>query len=418
MRSILDCVRILMIYDIETRDAHKLAHCNSGRVRLAVHKLNHSQFTGAGWIQATYSHQMSEALHTSQPTDTACPRLWTPNFPLGSLVSGEREVPCIRVYSGEYCWSAHCFTVLMLKWLIFTYPIHRYCLDALPKTFDEYVTWFCEDCEAIMMPAVKSDVKLKKKKCVEQSKKNDTTPGGLGEQVREGGANHGEVTTSSDASNFLRHNCYVARPIVDPIWRGTLKFWVKSFARVGVLVAHMSSLACSKVYEEAKSLPESLPVELLCRCEIWPRGFEKLGPTDLSIALYFFPEDERSQRAFDLLVNAMMCKDLAMKAVLKNAELLVFTSSMLPMRYWRFQTKYYLWGVFRGKQVAQPRNNVASERSFTESLPCDDEEVRHEVRNDVHSSYLISALLRPFTQLSKGLVFVLQCHMPRREEGA
>ncbi|XP_022981554.1 uncharacterized protein LOC111480637 isoform X1 [Cucurbita maxima] len=263
-----------------------------------------------------------------------------------------------------------------------TYPIHRYCLDALPKTFDEYVTWFCEDCEAIIMPAVKSDVKLKKK-CVEQSKKNDTTPeahcsekkndttpGGLGEQVREGGANHGEVTTSSDASNFLGHNCYVARPIVDPIWRGTLKFWVKNFARVGVFVAHMSSLACSKVYEEAKSLPESLPVELLCRCEIWPRGFEKLGPTDLSIALYFFPEDERSQRAFDLLVNAMMCKDLAMKAVLKNAELLVFTSSMLPMRYWRFQTKYYLWGVFRGKQAAQPRNNVASERSFTESLPC------------------------------------------------
>ena len=83
-----------------------------------------------------------------------------------------------------------------------------------------------------MMPAVKSDVKLKKKKCVEQSKKNDTTPeahcsekkndttpGGLGEQVREGGANHGEVTTSSDASNFLGYNCYVARPIVDPIWR-------------------------------------------------------------------------------------------------------------------------------------------------------------------------------------------------------
>lgn len=41
-----------------------------------------------------------------------------------------------------------------------------------------------------------------------------------------------------------------------------------------------------------------------------------------------------SEKAFDLLVNSMMCKDLAMKAVLKNAELLVFTSSMLPMQYW------------------------------------------------------------------------------------
>lgn len=36
-----------------------------------------------------------------------------------------------------------------------------------------------------------------------------------------------------------------------------------------------------------------------------------------------------------------------------------------------FQTKYYLWGVFRGKQAAQPRNNVASEkRTSAGSLPC------------------------------------------------
>ncbi|XVF39115.1 hypothetical protein PTKIN_Ptkin01aG0009500 [Pterospermum kingtungense] len=28
-----------------------------------------------------------------------------------------------------------------------TYAIHRYCLYKLPKTFDEYVVWYCEDCE-------------------------------------------------------------------------------------------------------------------------------------------------------------------------------------------------------------------------------------------------------------------------------
>lgn len=287
-----------------------------------------------------------------------------------------------------------------------TYPIHRYCLDVLPKTLDEYVTWFCEDCEAIMVPTVKSKAKSvkeklvkrpkkkkkKKKKKVQRNgnddkgqsssplhlpevdcsgKKNDITPRGLGEPVRDSVVNHGEVATSSDTSNFIGHNCYVAQPIVDPVWKGTLEFWNKSFASVCVLVAHMSSLACSKVYEEAKLIPELLPVELLRRCEVWPKGFEKLAPTDQSIALYFFPEGERSQKAFDLLVNAMMCKDLALKAVLKNAELLVFTSSMLPMRYWRFQTKYYLWGVFRGKQAAQPRNNVASEeRTSAGSLPC------------------------------------------------
>ncbi|XP_038899416.1 uncharacterized protein LOC120086715 isoform X2 [Benincasa hispida] len=282
------------------------------------------------------------------------------------------------------------------------YPIHRYCLDPLPESFDEYVTWLCEDCEATILPTVNSKVQLKKEKLVKRlekkkkkkkkkkktkrnddygqsnplqlpeahcsEKKNDTTPGGPGEPVCEGGASHSQVATSSDACNSMRHDYYVAQPIVDPVWRGTLNFWNQSISRVCVVVAHVSSLACSKVYEEAKMLPELLSVELLRRCDVWPRGFKKLGPTDQSIALYFFP-DEESQKAFDLLVNAMMCQDLAMKAVLKNAELLVFTSSMLPMRYWRFQTKYYLWGVFRGKQV-QPRNNVASEEgSFADSSP-------------------------------------------------
>lgn len=101
------------------------------------------------------------------------------------------------------------------------------------------------------MPIVKSEVQLKKKKLARRSKrkkkkrvktkrnddkgqsssplqlpeahcsgkKHDETPGGLGEPVREGGANHGEVTTLSDTSNFLGHNCYVAQPIVDPVWR-------------------------------------------------------------------------------------------------------------------------------------------------------------------------------------------------------
>ncbi|XP_022143684.1 uncharacterized protein LOC111013528 isoform X3 [Momordica charantia] len=213
-----------------------------------------------------------------------------------------------------------------------------------------------------------SPIQLPEAQCSE--KNDDMTPGRSGEPVREDGPNHSEATTSA-MSNFLGHNCYVAQPIVEPVWRGSLRFWNKSFGRLCVLVAHMSSLACSKVYEEAKLLPQLLSVELLRRCDIWPKGFEKVGPTDQSIALYFFPEGESSEKAFDLLVNSMMCKDLAMKAVLKNAELLVFTSSMLPMQYWRFQARYYLWGVFRGRQALQQINNVAStEKTFSESLHC------------------------------------------------
>lgn len=59
------------------------------------------------------------------------------------------------------------------------------------------------------------------------------------------------------------------------------------------LVAHLSNLACSKVCEETKLIPELLYAELLLRSQVWPKGFEKWGPTGHSIALYFFPDNER-----------------------------------------------------------------------------------------------------------------------------
>ncbi|EYU23826.1 hypothetical protein MIMGU_mgv1a009890mg [Erythranthe guttata] len=43
-----------------------------------------------------------------------------------------------------------------------------------------------------------------------------------------------------------------------------------------------------------------------------------------------------------------------MRAIVQNAELLIFASTELPMLYWRFQGKYYLWGVFRAKQNRAP----------------------------------------------------------------
>uniref|UniRef100_A0A2P2QZJ8 AIPP2-like SPOC-like domain-containing protein n=1 Tax=Rhizophora mucronata TaxID=61149 RepID=A0A2P2QZJ8_RHIMU len=46
----------------------------------------------------------------------------------------------------------------------------------------------------------------------------------------------------------------------------------------------------------------------------------------------------------------MICQRFSIKAVLEDAELLIFTSTILPIDYWRFQAKFYLWGVFKGKQ--------------------------------------------------------------------
>ncbi|XP_059454716.1 uncharacterized protein LOC132184940 isoform X2 [Corylus avellana] len=384
------------------------------------------------------------------------------------------------------------------------YAEHRYCLDVLPKTFDEYVTWFCEDCEpkvgklstinkasplpsainhpinSVNVQATQSGIELKKKNCsqiLKKSKKvkkkklkvftdclakatmricenspsllpNETHCGKirekdqkLGQDLRlvlsEDADSNDEVgylnnslqlremhcgencegqksgrearvvaesvnpslrcnemhysencekvqklgldlknKTNADVeaesvktsqivmhypSNILEPKCHVpSQPIIDPIWRGSLSICNKIFGTVG-LVAHLSNLACPKVFEEAKLIPRMLSAELRCRSGLWPKGFGKRGPTDQSIALYFFPENESYEKAFQILVDSMIGQDLALRSVAQNAELLVFSSKLLPPQYWKFQGKFYLWGVFRKKQAFGVTNTAVHE---------------------------------------------------------
>lgn len=158
---------------------------------------------------------------------------------------------------------------------------------------------------------------------------------------------------TGDPSIIPEHKIYVpAKPIIQPVWRGSFSICDDDFNSIDGLAAHLSSKACLKVCEEAKTLPRLLCSDLLPRSYVWPKSFAASGPGDDHIGLYFFPETERDEVDFDRLVECMIDQDLAIKAIATNAELLVFTSTQLPMEYWRFQAKYYLWGVFRGKQAS------------------------------------------------------------------
>ncbi|WJX34196.1 hypothetical protein P8452_22330 [Trifolium repens] len=60
----------------------------------------------------------------------------------------------------------------------------------------------------------------------------------------------------------------------------------------------------------------------------------------------------RFERYYDQLVDEMISNDLAIRARVEKVELLIFPSTMLPSQYKRFQSKYYLWGIFKRKQAA------------------------------------------------------------------
>ncbi|KAL3840089.1 hypothetical protein ACJIZ3_024680 [Penstemon smallii] len=149
-------------------------------------------------------------------------------------------------------------------------------------------------------------------------------------------------------------------PIIRPIWRGSFNLQNQKNDILNGLMAHISNKACHKVYEEASQFQPVLHLEMLPKSDVWPKSFEISEPTSDNIALYFFPS-EISKRVFDLLLDEMVREELAMRTYVQNAELLVFPSDLLPLQYWKFQGKYYLWGVFRGKPAPSRSHSCTEE---------------------------------------------------------
>lgn len=143
---------------------------------------------------------------------------------------------------------------------------------------------------------------------------------------------------------------YSSLPIDESVWSGIIKTQSKECVS---LAAHLSTKYCDMVSKLSRSLPPMLEVTKLSRLEAWPKSFEASRPTDDNIALYFFPATTRQDEDGadpDQLVKEVVENDMVLRAVVDEAELLIFSSVLLPEQYKTFQGEPYLWGVFR------PRN--------------------------------------------------------------
>ncbi|CBI35492.3 unnamed protein product, partial [Vitis vinifera] len=152
---------------------------------------------------------------------------------------------------------------------------------------------------------------------------------------------------------------------------------------------------------------------MLPKFDVWPKSFQISQPSDDNIALYFFPENERYEKVFDRLVLDMVSHELAMQTVVENAELLVFASTELPLRHWRFHGKLYLWGVFRGKQVSSTSCQVddrhlipnSSKESVTSSNLANDAGIRKEKDTSMVTTWDSRSPLSPLSNSGKRLLY-------------
>ncbi|KQK03971.2 uncharacterized protein LOC112270935 [Brachypodium distachyon] len=133
-------------------------------------------------------------------------------------------------------------------------------------------------------------------------------------------------------------------PIDEPIWSGVFKTDNKEYVP---LAAHLSVKHCEKVWKISRSLQPKVEVTKLSRLEAWPKSFETSRPTDDNIALYFLPQELRQDAHLDQLVQEVIENDMVLRAVVGEAEMLIFPSVLLPERHQTFKGKHYLWAVFK-----------------------------------------------------------------------
>ncbi|KAG8050584.1 hypothetical protein GUJ93_ZPchr0009g2414 [Zizania palustris] len=119
------------------------------------------------------------------------------------------------------------------------------------------------------------------------------------------------------------------------------------------------SIALESVRREFYSCSQPID-EPIWRSEVWPKSLK--APTDDNIGLYFFPHKMRVNKGMDQLVKDIVENDMTLCAVVGEARMLVFPSTLLPEKYQTFQGKHYLWGAFKRREEHQHQQAVAASK--------------------------------------------------------
>ncbi|CAN6223973.1 unnamed protein product [Urochloa humidicola] len=170
-------------------------------------------------------------------------------------------------------------------------------------------------------------------------------------------------------ADCLKGQCHCcSKPINEPVWSGFLNVGNKEYI---LLSGHLSTKSCEKVRNLSRSLSRVVEVAKLPRSKVWPRRWEGSECINDNIGLYFFPHKMRPDKSHDELLKEVMENDLALRATVGDTEMLMFHSSLLPKRYQTFQMKYYLWGVFKRREVEVEQGGAQNQLDRTAGITLD-----------------------------------------------
>ncbi|CAN6195426.1 unnamed protein product [Urochloa humidicola] len=170
-------------------------------------------------------------------------------------------------------------------------------------------------------------------------------------------------------ADCLKEQCHCcSKPINEPVWSGLFSVGNKECI---LFSGHLSTKSCEKVRNLSKSLSRVVEVAKLPRSKVWPRRWVGSNCINDNIGLYFFPHKMRPDKSHDELLKEVMENDLALRATMGDTEMLIFPSSLLPKRYQTFQMKYYLWCVFKPREVEVEQGGAQNQLDRTAGITLD-----------------------------------------------
>ncbi|XP_055827562.1 uncharacterized protein LOC129895813 isoform X2 [Solanum dulcamara] len=188
---------------------------------------------------------------------------------------------------------------------------------------------------------------LQNAKITEQSKKQGQSSKGLGGFAILEHRSPDAVNESRMMNPSMTHPCDSA---LVPSWKGCFDILGAPELAPGIfnnyIQAHPPSRVRRKVYEFSGLLPSTLKFELVPRGDIWASLFNNHCPGKEDIGLYFFASEGERSEIYIALVEFMRIKDLVMRTLINDVELLILPSTALSSDSQRWNSKHFLWGLF------------------------------------------------------------------------
>ncbi|XP_015079028.1 uncharacterized protein LOC107022987 [Solanum pennellii] len=154
------------------------------------------------------------------------------------------------------------------------------------------------------------------------------------------------VNESRIMNSPIPHPC---DPALVPSWKGSFDILGALELAPGIFQAHPPCRVSRKVYDFSRLLPHTLKLELVPRGDIWPSLFDNHCPSKEDIGLYFFESEKKRFEGYIDLVEFMRNKDLMMRTLINDVELIIIASTTLCNDSQRWNNELFLWGLFYRK---------------------------------------------------------------------